>query len=265
MIMVSGGEMLLMLVSILAAAFFWGRWYVLLVRPERFGRSRPGRSLLAITPLVAVALVWAVLRTLASADVRRSAFWTAFYVLVGAAWIPVAANAFALFGLSFRDDVAERGNPAAAVALAGALLGLAACFAGGNVGDGPGWWVVVFSAGLATVALLVAWGVYVLLTRAVEAITVERDLGAAVRLAALLVSLGLVLGRGVAGTWVSADDTVAEFGLLAAPGLAILIVACLVERWMGSTRRAGSGAVAVPALVYLGSAALLVVRSGWPL
>lgn len=265
MVTVSDLEVRLMFVSGLAAAFFWGRWYALLILPETFGRRRPGRFLLALTPLVAVVLVWTVLRTLASADVRRSAFWTASYVLVGAAWIPVAANACALFGLSFRDDVAERGNAAAAVALAGALLALAACFAGGNVGDGPGWWVVVFSAGLATVALFVAWGVYALLTRVVEAITVDRDLGAAVRLAALLLSLGLVLARAVAGTWVSVDDAVAAFVPLSAPGLVILIVACLVERWIRSARRVGSTVVAVPALVYLGSAALLVVRSGWPL
>jgi hypothetical protein len=39
----------------------------------------------------------------------------------------------------------EHGNPAA-----GAILGLTLAFARGNIGNGPGWWVVVFSAGMST-------------------------------------------------------------------------------------------------------------------
>ena len=37
------------------------------------------------------------------------------------------------------------------------MLGVTLCYAGGNIGNGPGWWVVVFSAGLSTVALFAAW------------------------------------------------------------------------------------------------------------
>ena len=36
---------------------------------------------------------------------------------------------------------------AAVPAVVGALVGVTFCYAGGNIGDGPGWWVVVFSAG----------------------------------------------------------------------------------------------------------------------
>ena len=48
-------------------------------------------------------------------------------------------------------------NAAAAMATAGATIGVTLSYAGGNIGDGPGWWVVVFSAAIATAGLFACW------------------------------------------------------------------------------------------------------------
>ena len=69
------------------------------------------------------------------------------------------------------------------------------CFAGGNVGDGPGWWVVVFCAALSTGALFLLWGALQAATDLADSIVIERDGASAVRLAGFLVACGLVLGR----------------------------------------------------------------------
>ena len=66
-------------------------------------------------------------------------------------------TALALCDLSARDDVVERSNRAAIPAIAGGLLAITLCFAGGNIGDGPGWWVVMFCGVLSTGTLLLAW------------------------------------------------------------------------------------------------------------
>ena len=122
------------------------------------------------------------------------------------------------------------GAPSAAVAIAGALLGITLCFAGGNIGDGPGWWVVVFSAGVATAGLFAAWLLLEALTGISDTVTIDRDLAAGVRLGGLLVACGLRLGWAVAGDWISAEATLRDFAANAWLVLVLLAIAVLVER-----------------------------------
>ena len=63
-----------------------------------------------------------------------------------------------------------------------------------NIGDGPGWWVVVFAAGLATAALFAAWLVLAQIGHGVDAVTIDRDLAAGVRLGAFLAACGAGAG-----------------------------------------------------------------------
>src|SRR4029453_10538043 len=146
-------------------------------------------------------------------DVRDDPTYLFMYVLLGAAWVGVWIRLLAMTGVSKRDDVVERSNSSAALAVAGATLGITLCYAGGNIGDGPGWWVVVFSAALATLALFAAWLLLGFASGVSDAVTVDRDPAAGLRLAAFLIGCGLILGRAVAGDWESAAATVREFAI----------------------------------------------------
>src|SRR4051794_19947603 len=92
-----------------------------------------------------------------SPDVRTSFQYILLYWCLGLAWIRCALWAIPYFGISLRDDVVERSNPGAVYAMAGAVIGLMFCYAGGNIGQGPSWIVVVISAGLATFAFFTLW------------------------------------------------------------------------------------------------------------
>ncbi len=262
----SGDENLLLFASGIAALVSWGAWYVWLLRLPRLGtRGRP-RRLLTLVPGVCALLLYLVLSTAAAHDVRDSEVYLTLYLVFGLAWVGIGAHALRIFGLSARDDVVERDNESAALAIGGALVALTLCFAGGNIGDGPGWWVVLFSGLLATLALGVLWYVFDRVTAAADQITIERDPAAGVRLAGFLVACGVGLGRAVAGDWVSAAATVRGFGTAAWPVLPLLLVAIGVDRAARRTpERPTSALVAqgvAPALVYIALVLVHVVRLG---
>ena len=68
-------------------------------------------------PALGFGLLW-VLRTLAAHDVRDDGTYLFFYMAMGAGWLAAGGGLLSLFGISHRDDVCERGNAAAAWALA---------------------------------------------------------------------------------------------------------------------------------------------------
>jgi hypothetical protein len=222
----------------------------------------------AVVVMACAAGIAAVLVTAASHDVRDSGPYLFMYLVLGLAWMRVASVTFAYAGLSARDDLVERANGAARPAIAGALVGVACCYAGGNIGDGPGWWVVVFSAALATMAFLASWIALDRLAAANDAVTVDRDPASGVRLGAYLAATGVILGRSVAGDWISAPVTVADFIATAWPVLPLLGVAVAIERMMRPTpanpRPSVAGAGVLPGLVYLAAAAAYVFMLGWP-
>jgi hypothetical protein len=131
--------------------------------------------------------------------------------VLGLAWIALALSALPWLGLSLRDDVLERRNPAAAWAVAGAAVGTTLLYGLANTGDGPGWWCVVVAALLAQAALFLGWAAMLALSDLHDAITIDRDPGAGLRAGAWFAAAGLVLGRAAAGSWTSFDATVLEF------------------------------------------------------
>jgi uncharacterized membrane protein YjfL (UPF0719 family) len=163
--------------------------------------------------------------------VRRDPFYLTFYVLLGSGWLGMGAWLFPFVGLSPRDDALERGNAAAALAVAGALGGATLCYAGGNIGDGPGVEAVLFSVLLSTAAFFMLWFVVEMLTREPlsEEITVERSPAAGLRLAGWLLGLGFALGWSVAGDWTSADATLRDFVRSLPPALALASLGWVVE------------------------------------
>jgi uncharacterized membrane protein YjfL (UPF0719 family) len=264
----SEDEVVVLLVSAVLAGLGWFLWYRGLGAGSRLGGDGGARRVLALAPAVALLLVFIVLRGWASFDVQDSPAYLFQYVLLGAAWLGGATTLVTWLGLSARDDVAERDNPAAAVALAGALLGLALCYAGGNVGDGPGWWVVVFASGLATAAFFAVWMLLEALAHPSDWITIDRDLAAGLRHAAFCVAQGLVLGGAAAGDWVSGADTLRDFAADGWPALVLLALAVVFERALGPSadvpRRSPVACGLVPgALHVLGAALWVALRGGW--
>jgi len=235
----SGDEVLVLVVSLIVAVLLWGKSMYETLRVRSCASSKSAIRLVPLAvPLVCAGALYYVLRNYASHDVRDSTVYTTFYMFMGAAWVGVAMRVWGLLGISPRDDLLERSNFAAAFAIFGALLGLTFCFAGGNVGDGPGWWVVVFAAFLSSGALLVLWAALERLSGLGEAITVDRDAATGLRAAGYLIGAGAILGRAVAGNWVSAGATVADFAVLGWPVLIIFAVAVILERFLRPSAQA---------------------------
>jgi uncharacterized membrane protein YjfL (UPF0719 family) len=261
-------EVVVLVVSGVLALYGWIVWYTGPLAVQGLGVTPRGRGLLFAAPLLCAGILALVLATLAASDVRDAPRYIALYMVIGAAWVAGVARALPLVGLSARDDVAERRNPAAAVAIAGALLGITLCFAGGNIGDGPGWWVVLFSAGLATGVLLALGLLLEAVTGISDAVTIDRDVAAGVRLGAFFVASGLILGRAVAGDWVSSGDTFRDFGWAAWPVVLLLAVSVLIERFTRPTvARPVPSAIShgiLPGLILVVAAVLHVAMLGSP-
>jgi len=222
-------EVFVVLANLCVAFIAWALWYWKLNSPSDIVMSpRVKGSLMAVPPICTV-LMWVLLGQYAASDVRDSGGYMFFYVLLGVTWLTIGLMVFPYFGLNLADDIISRRNVGAAYALAGAMIGLTFCYIGGNIGEGPGWWVVVFSAGLSTAAYFGLWFVLDYVTDIMATITIERDRAASLRLAGYLIAAGIILGRAVAGNWVSMVATVQEFVVLAVPALILLVVAVIIE------------------------------------
>lgn len=252
------------LIPCIGVAFVcWVRWYWNVTAVSRLHSSQGERLLLHLAPWICAGVLWGVLRAWASFDVVGDPIYLGFYMTMGAAWVGLAAMFLPLFGVSPKEDVVERRNAGAAWTIVGALVGFTLCFAGANIGDGPGWWVVVFAGGLSTITLALLWILYDRATGVSEHVTVDRDPASGARLGGLLVALGIVLGRGSAGDWHGAAATVIEFLEIAWAAPLLVAGAMLVERAMKPTPEkpvreiVGSGFVpSVGFLTFAGGVAL---------
>lgn len=171
----------------------------------------------------------AVLLTLASADVRRDPYYIGFYVAMGLVAPLPLLFALRLLGVD-RADIAERGNRAAAVLQFSVLVAGALAYAGANIGDGPGYHVVVAATALAYAGLLLVAVLHVAFGRTMYRILVDRERGTAFRFGCLLVACGLTFGRSVAGDWGGLAPMVSDFVPLAWPALALLVVDVVLAR-----------------------------------
>lgn len=264
----SGDEVVVFVVSAITAAVSWVRWLWQATAVARRSSGAADRAWLFGGPLAGFAVLACVLRFLAADDVKESPVYLAFYAVMGAAWVGLALRFLPIVGISPRDDVIERGNRAAGTAVAGAVIGLTLCFAGGNIGNGPGWWVVTYAAGLSTVTWFVLWGILAGRTGAAEAVTIDRDPASGLRAAGFFVATGLILGRAVAGDWVSSAATVRDFIVLGWPALLLLAGAFFLEKTFAPTPQRPAPSVVVhgwlPAAFYVGLAVFVVAEAGRP-
>jgi hypothetical protein len=238
-------------------AYLWTTWCRDLLRVSPFKASWGARAILAGNVLLCLSLILVVLLTVSSQDVRGDPYYVVLYELVAALWLAGALRLFPLLGISVRDDVLERHNPSAFWAMNGALIGVAAAFAGGNVGNGPGSDVVIFCAAISSLSFFLAW----LLLEVVgaywsEAVTVERDPGSGIRFGAVLAATGFGFGSAVTGDWVSATVTLRHLIERSWPILPTFCLALSLERVLRRSPGAFRGWLA--AALYLGIAILCV-------
>lgn len=251
-------------VALVVLGLGWGRWYGAILMAPSLASPRGLRRALALIPLACLGFLVLVLLSLSSSDVRPDVFSTFAYFCIGAGWLGGASILFPFLGVSPRDDVLERGNWAALWPVGGALVGVTLCFAGANIGNGPGPEVVFFCSVLSTGTFFLLWLALELIASPSEAITVERDEAAGVRVAGFLVAIGILLGRAVAGDWQSIPDTLLDFCRCGWPALFLLGSAATLETIYGRKNEAVNhrdwASFAVGPLYILASVTYIAVR-----
>jgi uncharacterized membrane protein YjfL (UPF0719 family) len=255
--------------SILGGGYLWLRWYAAIFQ-NQMGRFRASQLpyLTLFIPLVCGGIIFMVLLGFSASDVRTSLYYLMVYFALGVLWLALVKYLFPFLGISFEYDVIERGNPAAWLALAGGLLGATFCYCGGNIGEGPGTEVVVFSAGLATIYFFLVWWALCVLTEVDYTVTIDRDPAAGLRLGGFLLAAGLILGRAAAGNWVSYSVTFSDMLRFGSPVLILLAFAVLVEFMARPTPEQPAPPPVlygvIPLVAYVSAAVLYLLLGNFP-
>jgi uncharacterized membrane protein YjfL (UPF0719 family) len=205
------------------------------------------------------------LQFLADPEVRSDPIYTLAYFVGGLLWLRFCLLLVQFLGIDWITDVVQKNNHAAMWAWSGAALGFTFCYAGANVGSGPGPEVVFFCAALASGSMLLAWFLLESLCGFAisESITIEREDALGIRLAIFVVSVGLIAGFATAGDWQSLSATVWDFTRFGWPIALVLLCAAGYENW--ARRRPGFSKlwrVLIPSATYLLIAAAASWRAG---
>jgi uncharacterized membrane protein YjfL (UPF0719 family) len=231
----SGDEVLALFAAAVAALILGVRWYAAVCGAGVLARNAGQRRVMAVWPLVCLMVLLAVLLGWSDPVVRNDGAYLFLFLVLGAAWQFATLATLPVLGLSPRDDAIDRRNPAATVAICGALLGAMLCFAGGNIGRGPTIWTTIVPAALATGLWFVLWMGWELTTRGSEPIVIDRDLAAGIRLGGFLTAAGLVLGGSAAGDWQSLQATLVDLFEGAAAAAVLGVGAVLAHRFTRPT------------------------------
>ena len=226
----SPDEVIVLFFAAVFDAVFWARFYVALHGTSRLYRNAWHVRLLGFTPPLLVSLLFFVLLSWADPIVRGSVGYLLLFALVGAAWMALVLSALPLFGLSFRDDVLETNNPAAATAVSGALAGSMLSYCGSNVGSGRTIWTTLGPALLSLGLFFAAFWLLERFAHCSEAVTIDRDRAAGLRLGGFLIATGAILGRSAAGDYRSVWDTCDDLARGSAVVLGFLVVAVIGHR-----------------------------------
>jgi hypothetical protein len=206
---------------------FLKRWYQPLFQAWPREQNHLAKTVLGWLPVIFLVLILLTLKSLASFDVVDSVFYIIFYIVLGYAWMYGGLLLVSVcFDIHWTDDVVHLNNKASLAAITGEFFVLAAIYAGANVGDGPGWWCVIFAGGLGLAAWLILGLIFHLCTGIFERITVERDRGSGIRFCVYLLGSGAILGYACSGDWTSFVKTIEEFtiGWPVLPWTAIMIL-----------------------------------------
>src|SRR5262245_65915798 len=109
----SGDEVIVTMASVVIGPVLWAAWLIRMAGARRLHSSLAGLAALAVALAVCAVLIFTVMRKAASSDVVNAPQYLFMYVVLGLAWMRLAAALFPFVGLSPRDDVVERRNAAA--------------------------------------------------------------------------------------------------------------------------------------------------------
>jgi hypothetical protein len=222
----------------------WLIWYIHIVQINRRCSLHRDRLVVYIMPMISLSTVLI--------------FSQPGMIIPAALFVALGAFALPWQGLSPRDDVAERRNHGAGWAIGGGLLGLGLAF-GTAAGKANPFVLAAFAGLLSMISFWILWCIAECLSGFSEAITVERDGGTALRLAAFLPLLGVSVGLAVS-SWFSEESQQAIWQLAGVSGL---VLACIfVEFWLARTRRPVSwpnGRDLLVALAYAGTSGLEIL------
>lgn len=224
-------ELLVFAFSVYLTYRFIKNWYVPLVSIWPPVKRKAVRNTFGWLPTVSLGIILYTLTALASFDVVDSFGYILFYIIIGYAWLYLGLNFMAFFfNLSWIDDALNLNNKAALISITGGFLGLTILYAGANIGDGPGWWCVIFAGGLGLCLWILLALLVNLFTQVFERITVERDISCGIRMGSYLLGSGIILGRASAGDWTSFSMTIVEFmagwPVLLLTALTIVVESC---------------------------------------
>ncbi len=226
-------EVVAALVSIVFGAGMWGLWLRRLFAVHPLVAA-PGSSWWVASSLGVFTLINFIgLRTIAASDVRNDPAYLVFYLILGLGVSGIALLGLGLFGVR-PSDVSQRHNRAAAVFVALTLTASAFAYAGANIGEGPGFHVVLFCTLLSLGSLFAILALHAAIAHTAYRILVDRDAGTAFRAGCMLVACGICLGRAAGGSWVSLDATLADFIHYGWPAVA-LCAADIVMAWATRT------------------------------
>jgi hypothetical protein len=246
-------------------AFAAWSWRVLGV--GAFRRHRIERWPLLVFPALGIAgMVW-TLRYWADPRVwEPDASYFLWFTCVGLGWMFAASQLCGLFNLILFQDALVGQNRAAIWAGGGAILAASIIYAGGNIGNGDDAMTTFVSAALAAIGWLVSWWMFEWISRISEAISLDRDFAAGIRLAGMLVATSLILGRAVAGNWISFGDTIHDYLHEGWPAFVVVPIAAAFDRFFQPSRmkpaRATFTCGVLPALVYLFAAGGWLMKLG---
>jgi hypothetical protein len=197
------------------------------------GRMRPGGGLGCLATVSAWfsigAVVFYVLLNFAASDVKPDAKYVLLYLVMGYAFAAVNTIALRLYGWKV-PDMFERRNRAAHTLFYTATLASVCAYAGANIGDGPGFHVVLYCAVLAHLGLYALVVVHAALNRTAYRILVDRDRGIAFRAGCMFIAIGAILGRSVAGDWTGFAAATGDFLRLGWPAVLYVVADTIAAR-----------------------------------
>lgn len=231
----SEDENLVFFVCLVGSVLLWGNYFYKIVNLHAFYKAKKEKLTLVFAPLLCGVGLFILIKGFAASDVVNDPIYIFFYLLLGACWVKIWMFWLLLMGIYWRDDALERKNHSALIVVIAFIFGATACYGGANIGDGPGWWCVVVAGGLGGLVWVLLWQTLVVSCGLSEKITVERDLNAGIRTAGFGIGSSIICGRGAAGDWTSALQTLLEFSC-AWPALILLILAIFIEKFSSPTK-----------------------------
>ncbi len=261
-----GDELAIAIGCPVVSFIYWGNWYVRALGVVALVESRQRRAILYITQLGCISLFLGILTQLSAKEVRSDPQYVLLFTAVWATALAAVTAWGSILGVRALEDGIERNNPAPLWATAGVWLGATLCSAGANIGEGLTVFTTLFPMSLALGTWAGLWLVFTVVTRNARSIAVERDSASGIRLAGLLIASGLILGRAVAGDWVSTQATIFDFAVQGRPSLVLLGIASVVEFALRPTRRNLFPSIwtagVVPAFLYVLAASLWFAHLG---